>query len=232
MSVKSVMEAVVKIIIDSNYPSKDASDIVESEEILKEIDPDLPKNIRKIQAHIETSGSGDLAEEINRNKAHEAFEELDDIYDNFGKDVGKISLKVKYNKKGDKNPHIYDSLTAQENIEKHFPSPKKNDSDCYITTACVRAMGLPDDCLELATLRWLKDNKIVKTAEGRKALKEYDEVGPEIVKSINYNADSSGIWKYLHSEIRKAVAMVLSGDNEGAFSHYRKISLELKKYFL
>ena len=59
-------------------------------------------------------------------------------------------------------------------------------SGCYLTTACVDAMEFPDDCLELQTMRRLRDEYILPNIEnGRKIVEEYYAKAPQIVSAIN-----------------------------------------------
>ncbi len=99
---------------------------------------------------------------------------------------------------------------------------------CYLTTACVNARGLPDNCLELNVLRNFRDRILLQNPTGRGAVKEYYKIAPEIVQSINGKDNSSEIWNSVYQDIRKAVQFVLLGDFNSAFEHYRKMTLGLK----
>ena len=49
------------------------------------------------------------------------------------------------------------------------PYYRGSSSGCYLTTACVDAMEFPDDCLELQTMRRLRDEYILPNIKnGRK----------------------------------------------------------------
>lgn len=38
---------------------------------------------------------------------------------------------------------------------------------CFLTSACVKSKGLPDNCYELTRLRWFRDNILAKTDRAR-----------------------------------------------------------------
>lgn len=127
--------------------------------------------------------------------------------------------------------------------EHRYDSPKENppDSDnsssesgsggglCYLTTACVNIRGLPDNCLELNVLRNFRDRILLQTPNGRKTVEEYYQIAPEVVQAVNEKDNSSEIWDSVYQDIRKAVQLVLSGDFNGAFEHYKEMTLRLKK---
>ncbi|MDP1696141.1 MAG: CFI-box-CTERM domain-containing protein [archaeon] len=103
---------------------------------------------------------------------------------------------------------------------------------CYLTTACTKAKGLPDDCLELSVLRCFRDKILISTSKGRKAVREYYEVAPEIVNAVNGRGDVKKIWQDTYEDVRHAVSLVLLGDFNAAFRHYQRMSLKLKEKYL
>jgi len=133
----------------------------------------------------------------------------------------------RYNDKGERY-HSYDGSGSNDSGS----SSSGSGSICYLTTACVKAMNLPDNCLELSVLRKFRDKILIPISKGRKAVKEYYRIAPEIVQAVNEQENSQNIWQNTYRNIRHAVSLVLSGDFEGAFRHYQKISLGLKEKFL
>ncbi|MBI4116799.1 hypothetical protein HY449_03590 [Candidatus Pacearchaeota archaeon] len=103
-----------------------------------------------------------------------------------------------------------------------------NGGGCYLTTACISARDLPDNCLELNVLRNFRDRILLQNPTGRKSVKEYYKIAPEIVQSINERGNSSEIWNSVYQDITKAVQLVLSGDFNRAFEHYKEMTLRLK----
>ncbi len=123
--------------------------------------------------------------------------------------------------------HRHDSTSSSSDS-----GDKENDSGsgggCYLTTACINARDLPDNCLELNVLRNFRDRILLQNSEGRKAVKEYYQIAPEIVQSINERSDSLEIWNSVYQDITKAVQLVLSGNFDGAFEHYKNMTLRLR----
>lgn len=112
----------------------------------------------------------------------------------------------------------------------------ENDSDsgyCYLTTACVTAKNLPDNCHELETLRHFRDNWLAKQEGGQCEIKEYYIIAPKIVTSINANENAREIWERLYRNlVLPCVSYIENGENEKAHKLYRETTLILKEQFL
>jgi len=94
-------------------------------------------------------------------------------------------------------------------------------------------MGLPDDCFELDILRSFRDDVLMKTVRGRKAISEYERMAPEIIEAIQEKEGSHAIeiFRGLYPDIRIAVQLILSEQYNEAFSHYRQMSSRLAKIY-
>lgn len=68
---------------------------------------------------------------------------------------------------------------------KNTGDPMKEPSGCFLTSACVEYLGLPDDCKELTTLRTIRDKVLKATGEGRGLVDEYYRIAPALVEKIN-----------------------------------------------
>lgn len=104
----------------------------------------------------------------------------------------------------------------------------KNNSSCYLTTACVASMGLPDNCFELSTLRKFRDTIVSRSEFGKNSVKEYYRIAPDIVKSVNSRSDSSEIWREVYNEIKSIVELIMFGDNQEAMDRYKTMTFRLK----
>ncbi|MFH1181550.1 MAG: CFI-box-CTERM domain-containing protein [Candidatus Woesearchaeota archaeon] len=124
----------------------------------------------------------------------------------------KEGAEHRYNPEG-KRYHDWDGSGVND-------GDSSSDEDCCLTTACVEAMGLPDNCLELTTLRGFRDNYVLKTPEGKAAVRIYYAVAPRVVKAINARADRKQIWKRVYADVQKAVTLINSGKLEEACKHY------------
>jgi hypothetical protein len=102
---------------------------------------------------------------------------------------------------------------------------------CYITTACVDSMGLPDNCDELTTLRNFRDTYLISKNNGRELIDLYYSNAPQIVASIRKRLDKKLIFKELFGIIANCVNAIKAGDNEYAFQTYCDMVLKLKKEY-
>jgi len=102
---------------------------------------------------------------------------------------------------------------------------------CYITRACVRGVGLRDDCRELTLLRAFRDH-LLRTEAGRMAVAEYNSTAPLIVRAIEDSGRANEVWPSLYAQIKKAAALVEDGAFTAAFEHYRAVTGKLKEEFL
>ena len=104
-------------------------------------------------------------------------------------------------------------------------------SGCFITTACVVAKGLPDNCEELTLLRAFRDNYVGKLPGGSAILDEYYKIAPEIVESINLDPDSAAIYNRIFNAVQDACELVRNHRYEEAFSLYSATVINLKAEF-
>ncbi len=105
-------------------------------------------------------------------------------------------------------------------------------SGCYLTTACAEAIRLPDNCLELSVLRNFRDKILMPQSFGKRAVKEYYKIAPEIVQAIGEQDNTRRIWSSIYRDIEYAVSLVLSGNFERAFKHYQQMTSKLKERYL
>ena len=156
---------------------------------------------------------------------------LDDfVHNNFVKGSGFTEEARKEQEIFDKGrdfgvDHRYDASNSSNSS-----SEESDSGGCYLTTACMSASGLQDNCLELNVLRNFRDRILLQTPRGRKAVKEYYQIAPEIVQSIDEKDSSLEIWNSVYQDVRKAVQLVLSGDFNQAFKHYREMTLRLRNF--
>ena len=108
-----------------------------------------------------------------------------------------------------------------------------NDSGCYLTTACVEARSLPDDCDELTTLRNFRDGYMKSQPEGEADIKTYYRVAPKIIEAINARADAKRIYNDMYEHmIVPCVEMIKNGRLAEAYSFYKSTALELAEAYL
>lgn len=101
---------------------------------------------------------------------------------------------------------------------------------CFLTTACVDAMGMADDCWVLETARKFRDTFMAETPEKAKEILEYYELAPKIVEKINQVPDSRRIWKRLFwGYITPFVTEAKLGNNEVAHILYKNLIKRAKE---
>lgn len=102
-------------------------------------------------------------------------------------------------------------------------------SPCFLTTACVSHMGLPDDAYELETLRAFRDGVLMSSNRGRELVSEYYKIAPEIVQAVREKGSvvANQVWRSVYRDIRKAVGLIERGDFDGAAKHYQSMTTNL-----
>ena len=93
---------------------------------------------------------------------------------------------------------------------------------CFLTTACTSARGLPDDCMELQTMRAFRDGYMMSQASnGRAMIREYYRTAPAVVSAINAREDSVEIHEWMYRDlVLPSVRLIQRGSNAKALDHY------------
>ena len=104
-----------------------------------------------------------------------------------------------------------------------------SDSGCFLTSACVMAEHLPDDCHELTVLRNFRDTYLSKRANGIHDIAEYYRCAPLIVEGINRKDNAPQIWHDIYTEmVVPCVNFIEAHREEEAYSLYRNTTMKLK----
>lgn len=105
-------------------------------------------------------------------------------------------------------------------------------SGCYLTSACVEAKGLPDDCQELTVIRDFRDNWLKHQPGGLAEVAEYYAAAPAIAEKINERADAPQIWAELYETlVAPCVALIRQGNMEEAHDVYKGSAEQLKTVY-
>lgn len=97
----------------------------------------------------------------------------------------------------------------------------KPGSMCFITTAVCEYSGKADDCDELQTLRKWRDEKLNRTAFGKKLIAQYYNEAPGIVEALQAKERAPEIFAMLNSAfIAPAIQFVKAGDDLAALDTY------------
>lgn len=95
---------------------------------------------------------------------------------------------------------------------------------CFISTACIEAMGLDDDCYELMALRRFRDSYMLSKFETCNMVADYYFHAPKIVDALSLRGDKKEIYKKIFEDyIKIAVEQIDQGNNEGALKTYTSL---------
>jgi len=112
-------------------------------------------------------------------------------------------------------------------------SSSSSSGGCFLTTACIKAKGLSDDCQELKFLRQLRDDYVSDLPNGSDYIKKYYEVSPFIVKKIESLPDSMQILNEIYSNlICPSIELIKANQNPQAFDLYKTYVEKLKKEYI
>ena len=115
------------------------------------------------------------------------------------------------------------------------PRYKNRDSSggCFLTSACVEARGLPDDCTELTTLRVFRDGYMKSIPTGQADICQYYHTAPTIVAKIRALPNAAEIFDSIYTElVLPCVELIQSGNNEIAYEKYRNYVKLLQAEYL
>jgi hypothetical protein len=101
--------------------------------------------------------------------------------------------------------------------------PPKDNGGCFLTTACMRHKGLPDDCRELRVLREFRDGYLARTQRGRDLLYEYYSTAPYVVQKVSESPHADKLWTSAFDMITAAVDRIEAHDPENAIWVCKKL---------
>ena len=126
-----------------------------------------------------------------------------------------------YDQKQDSYDKGYDSASGSD-------SKDDSDSGCYLTSACVKGMGLSDDCFELNKLRAFRDNYVNNQPMGGEHIAEYYYIAPLVVDKLNSIPNPIEGYKRIYDElIEPCVRLIDAGKYSNAYKLYMGYTREL-----
>lgn len=103
---------------------------------------------------------------------------------------------------------------------------------CYLTSACVEAKGLPDDCPELTTLRRFRDTWLANQPGGKEEIQHYYQVAPAIVAAIQTKENAKEIFDDIYrSLILPCVTLIQEGKMDETWKLYRETTEKLQAQY-
>ncbi len=136
-------------------------------------------------------------------------------------------------KEGDVNSDLYEKYCSTYGYS-DCPIYKDDPSGggCYLTSACVEAMGLPDDCMELTTLRQFRDGWLTDQPGGKETIQTYYRVAPGIVEAIRAESDSKAEFQRIYDEmVCPCVKAIQEGRPQDAWELYEKMTRSLEETY-
>lgn len=110
---------------------------------------------------------------------------------------------------------------------------ESSSGSCFLTSACVDAKGLADDCRELTVLREFRDGWLRAQPGGEEEVAEYYRIAPSIVEKIKARDDAMDIFEVIYNElVQPCVELIGSGKNEDAYELYKKMTQNLAVQYL
>ena len=110
-----------------------------------------------------------------------------------------------------------------------YKNASGSSSGCFLTSACVEAKGLPDDCYELTTLRAFRDGYMRSLPEGASDICEYYHTAPGIVEKIRQLPNATEIFNKIYDElVLPCVHLIENGKKQEAYAAYRNYVKKLQ----
>lgn len=104
---------------------------------------------------------------------------------------------------------------------------------CFLTSACVEARGLPDNCDELQTLRLFRDTYLKSLMNGPMEINEYYKIAPAIVTKIKQCTNATELFDDIYTSlVLTCVELIKAGKNEEAHQLYRGYVKQLGAKYL
>lgn len=104
---------------------------------------------------------------------------------------------------------------------------------CYLTSACVTARGLADDCCELQTLRHFRDTYLLLQKDGQQEVDDYYKVAPQIVAAIMQNENPMIELDMIYSElVWPCVKFIEQGEYDQAYLLYKNTTRALESKYI
>jgi len=107
-------------------------------------------------------------------------------------------------------------------------SSSSSSGGCYITTAACEYFGKHDDCYELNTLRYFRDEWLVKQPEGMALISEYYKDAPVLVNLIKQAEDYEDIcMEIMNVGVNPCIELI----NKGKFAECQDLYIQMVKHF-
>jgi hypothetical protein len=109
---------------------------------------------------------------------------------------------------------------------------RKQESCCYITSACLDDLDLSRDCPEMQAMKTLTKEHILKSFSGKRDYVRYGKIAPRIVQSVRSKSDYRETWKQVYETLREVTCAVASGNYVEGQRKYKAMVLGLESRFM
>lgn len=92
---------------------------------------------------------------------------------------------------------------------------------CFISTVVYHAVNRDDDCYELQTLRYFRDNVLLKDKNGIELVNEYYQIAPKIATRLEGKNDNVLYQYILDNYLSKTIGYIENQDFENAIALYK-----------
>ncbi len=133
-----------------------------------------------------------------------------------------IKAKARMIQEGD---HLYDTSQAVINLD----ARRKK---CFLTTACTEYKGLPDNCVELETLRQFRDHYMYNLPRGKYLINLYYYISPIIIDRINSSMNRVIVYEGMYKTITTCVQYICEDREEEALAMYCRMVIDLSREYL
>ena len=122
---------------------------------------------------------------------------------------------------------LYENYCKWSDSRKHEQCPKfkpvSSGSGCFLTSACVDALGKEDDCEELTILRAYRDGWLSEQPDGKEDIQEYYRIAPMIVDKIKASGKANEVFAHIYDEmVKPCVELIKAKQYEAAHSVYKE----------
>lgn len=123
--------------------------------------------------------------------------------------------------------------THQSDRSDDDESSSGGSSGCFVSTACVSAAGLRDDCHELVVLRRFRDQYVASRPDGPLLIERYYARAPQILAALNAEPDASDRLRRLFEDlIVPSVQLIEAGRCEEALALYVRAVTGLEEHYV
>ena len=106
-------------------------------------------------------------------------------------------------------------------------------SGCFITTAVCDSFNKTDNCYELTTFRYFRDNWLINEEDGKALIKEYYKNAPKIVETINSYSNKADIYLNIwNTYLKKCLHFIEDKKYKECKTLYIKMVKDLEKKYL